>query len=375
MGTAVLRETLDTSVKTPDEAVDIVGAPLLGAINFDAKAAKSPLVVVSEPDSVRAEAFRQLRTNLQFVDIEHPLKSVVITSSLPGEGKSTTACNLAISLAQAGLKVILVEADLRRPRVGDYLGVESAVGVTSVLLGRVTLDDALQQWGGESLHVLGSGPLPPNPSELLGSSGMLNLLRELEGRADLVVIDAPPLLPVTDAAVLGTAASGVLLVIQSNATRREQVARAVSTVTSVGATLLGSVMNRVPLKGPNAYAYGYGYGYDYTRGPAAGRLTRDESIVLGGLRHDPPVESTPTEPPSAEPAVAEPRRAEPTAPPSRRAGPRPPLPRRRPSPRRVSSRHRLPASRHIGAANGEECSHDPRRTHHRHHRPGRQLPR
>jgi non-specific protein-tyrosine kinase len=277
VGGAVLRETLDTSVKGTDQTRELVGAPVLGAINFDPDASKKPLVVVSAPSSSRAEAFRQLRTNLQFVDIEHPLRSVVFTSSLPGEGKSTTTCNLAITLTQAGLRVCLVEGDLRRPRVADYMGVEGAVGLTSVLLGRTSLDDALQPWGDGALLVLASGPLPPNPSELLGSQGMQDLLRELERRVDIVLIDAPPLLPVTDAAVLGTLTSGVVMLVRSNHTKKEQVEDAVATVHAVGGIVLGAVLNMVPMRGPDSYSYGYGYSYKPSAG--AHMLANDESPV------------------------------------------------------------------------------------------------
>lgn len=326
VGGAVLRETLDTSVKGPEHAEELVGAPVLGAINYDADAAKKPLVVVHAPSSSRAEAFRQLRTNLQFVNIEHPLRSVVVTSSVPGEGKSTTTCNLAITLAQAGLQVVLVEGDLRRPRIADYMGMEGAVGLTSVLLGRTQLDDALQAWGDGALQVLASGPLPPNPSELLGSQGMQDLLRELEQRADIVLIDAPPLLPVTDAAVLGTLTSGLVMLIRSNQTRREQVARAVATVNAVGATLLGGVLNMVPTRGPDSYSYGYGYGYSYKPSAGAGRLAPTESPVGlarraglndSGIRSHLESVTTPSEPAHPETVrpepvlAAEPMRADP----------------------------------------------------------------
>ena len=287
-GAAVLRDTLDTSISGPDQTRELVGAPILGAINYDADASKRPLVVVTAPSSARAESFRQLRTNLQFVDIEHPLRSVVFTSSVPGEGKSTTTCNLAITLTQAGLRVVLIEGDLRRPRIADYMGMEGAVGLTSVLLGRTTLDDALQPWGDGSLQVLASGPLPPNPSELLGSQGMQDLLRELERRADIVIIDAPPLLPVTDAAVLGTLTSGLVMLVRSNSTTKEQLTGAVDTIKAVGGVLLGAVLNMVPTKGPNSYSYGYGYSYK----PAAGahRLLDHESPVGEARRHDTPRE-------------------------------------------------------------------------------------
>jgi non-specific protein-tyrosine kinase len=281
VGAAVTRETLDNSVRRPEQAEELTGVPVLGAINYDADAPKNPLVVVTQPNSIRAEALRQLRTNLQFVDIEHPLGSLVITSSVPGEGKTTTVANLAITMAQAGLRVLVVEADLRRPKLMEYFGLEGSVGLTSVLLGQVALDDALQAWGSDGrLQVLPSGPLPPNPSELLGSSRMQDLLAELEERADLVLIDAPPLLPVTDAAVLGTLTTGLLIVVRAHKTKREQLARAAATVRAVGAPLLGGVLNMVPTKGPDAYAYGYEYTYTRDRG----RLGREESTVTGGAR-------------------------------------------------------------------------------------------
>jgi non-specific protein-tyrosine kinase len=259
VGGAVLRETLDTSVKTSDDIQQHSGVSTIGVIGFDPDASKHPLIVHTDQHSVRAEAFRQLRTNLQFVDIDHAPRSIVVTSSLPGEGKTTTATNLAITLSQTGLRVLVVEADLRRPRVADYLGVINAVGLTSVLAGQATLDDVIQRWGDGRMHVLPSGPTPPNPSELLGSQGMVKLLRQLEDRYDLVLLDAPPLLPVTDAAVLATSASGVLMVVRHGKTTREQLSRAAEALSTVGAHVYGAVLNMAPTKGPDAYSYAYHY--------------------------------------------------------------------------------------------------------------------
>lgn len=321
---AVLRDTLDTSISGPEQTRELVGAPILGAINYDADAPKRPLVVVTAPNSARAESFRQLRTNLQFVDIEHPLRSVVFTSSVPGEGKSTTTCNLAITLTQAGLRVVLIEGDLRRPRIADYMGMEGAVGLTSVLLGRTTLDDALQPWGDGSLQVLASGPLPPNPSELLGSQGMQDLLRELERRVDIVIIDAPPLLPVTDAAVLGTLTSGLVMLVRSNSTTKEQVTGAVATINAVGGVLLGAVLNMVPTRGPNSYSYGYGYSYSYKPAAGAHRLLDHESPVGEARRHDAPREDgKPDKPVATAPQVPPPAAS--TEQPTPAAGPHPVL--------------------------------------------------
>jgi succinoglycan biosynthesis transport protein ExoP len=296
-GGAVLRESLDTSIKSAEDLTERAGVLTLGAIGLDPEAAKRPLIVEASPKSPRAESFRQLRTNLQFLDIDTPPRSIVVTSSVPAEGKSTTTCNLAITLAQAGMRVALVDGDLRRPQIATYLGVEGAVGLTSVLIGRADLADALQPWGKEgTLHVLPAGPTPPNPSELLGSQGMGDLLRTLEDGHDLVVIDSPPLLPVTDAAVLATVASGCLLLVRWGRTRREQVTRAVESLRVVDAHLFGAVLNMTPTKGPDAYHYGYGYGKPYTAaasGPnGASALPEPRNAVEPRRSHRPSGSST-----------------------------------------------------------------------------------
>jgi capsular exopolysaccharide synthesis family protein len=264
VGGAVLRETLDTTVKDPEQLQADLDLPVLGAIAYDPDAPKRPLIVQADPRSSRAEAFRQLRTNLQFIDIDTAPRSIVVTSSIPEEGKTTTTINLALVLAQSGVRVLLVEADLRRPKMADYLGIEGAVGLTTVLIGQAEPRDAIQRWGGtaDGLDVLPSGLTPPNPSELLGSHGMADLLRTLEASYDLVVVDAPPLLPVTDAAVLSTITSGALVIARHGRIRREQIARAVSSLRAVDAHIYGVVLSMTPAKGPDSYYYGYGYRYD-----------------------------------------------------------------------------------------------------------------
>ncbi|WP_020579207.1 polysaccharide biosynthesis tyrosine autokinase [Actinopolymorpha alba] len=261
IGIAVLREIFDTSVKTAESLSSKTDAPNLGVISHDPEAQSNPLVVHIEPRSPRAEAFRQLRTNLQFVDVDRHPKRIVVTSSVPSEGKTTTTCNLGLTLAQAGQRVILVEGDIRRPRLAEYLGVESAVGLTSVLIGRIAPQDAIQPWGDIPLQVLASGPLPPNPSELLQSRAMEMLLSELERRADVILIDAPPLLPVTDAALLARMSDGAVLVVRHGKTSTDQIETAIGNLAKVDARLLGTVLNMAPAKGPEALTYGYGYGY------------------------------------------------------------------------------------------------------------------
>jgi capsular exopolysaccharide synthesis family protein len=258
-GLAVLRELLDTTVKTGDELRQLVGVPTLATIAFDNGAKSAPLVVQDSAQAPRAEAFRQLRTNLKFLDVDRPLKAIVVTSAIPDEGKSTTTANLAITMAQAGHKVLLIEGDLRRPKVVEYLGLEGAVGLTNVLVGQVDLDTVLQPWGRDGLWVLSSGSIPPNPSELLGSQNMAELLEQVKERFDVVIIDAPPLLPVTDAAVAAASADGAVLVVRHGHTTRAQVDTAAQTLRDVDAHLVGCVLNMVPARGGDAYTYAYSY--------------------------------------------------------------------------------------------------------------------
>lgn len=254
IGGALARNALDTSVKSPDQLGEIAGAPNLGNIAFDSRVAKRPLTVHEDAQSSRSEAFRQLRTNLRFIDVDNPHKVILVTSALPGEGKTTTVVNLAIALASAESRVLVIDADLRRPKVADVLGVERNAGLTSVLSGRVHLDQAIQRWGGGFFDVLTSGPLPPNPSELLASNHMAAMLRDLRNRYDVVLIDSPPLLPVTDAAAVVPATDGAILICRYKRTTRPQVDTAVAALRSVLAPLLGTVFTMVPSSGPRAYA-------------------------------------------------------------------------------------------------------------------------
>lgn len=268
---AALRAVLDTRIRTPRDVEQVTDRPIIGAIAFDPKAKERPLIVHADPLSPRAESFRALRTNLQFLDMGGRA-SFVITSSLPSEGKSTSAINLAIALADAGKRVALLDTDLRKPKIAEYLGLEGGAGLTDVLIGRAQVTDVMQVWGQRSLYVLPAGKIPPNPSELLGSPQMHALLELLEREFDVVLCDAPPLLPVTDAAILAKATNGAIVIVSTGKTNRHHLSGAVGSLTKVGAKIAGIVLTMVPTRGPDSYyAYGYGYGYSAVENPKSAR--------------------------------------------------------------------------------------------------------
>ncbi|MEQ4204258.1 polysaccharide biosynthesis tyrosine autokinase [Actinopolymorpha sp. B9G3] len=278
VGIAALRESLDTTLRSADDLANLADAPVLGSIPFDPEAKEKKLITSLEPHAPRVEAFKVLRTNLQFVGIDQPNKIFVVTSSVPGDGKTTNACNLAATLAQAGQRVVLVEADLRRPRVGEYTGLESALGLTTVLIGRTRLESAIQRWGPDGIPVLTSGVLPPDPAELLHSRALAELLAKLREHFDSIIIDAPPLLPVTDAGILATQADGTLLVVRYGKTTHDQIRGSVARLNSVNARLIGTLLNRSPQKGDGGkYGYGYGYGTGYA--PVTRRRRADSDYV------------------------------------------------------------------------------------------------
>lgn len=261
VGLAILRDLLDSSIRSEEDARGVSDAPILGGITFDKEAAKLPNLIIDKPHHTHSEAFRTLRTNLQFVNLGEPPRSIVLTSSLPAEGKTTTTAHLAQTLAAAGKRVCIVEGDLRRPRLMKYLGMEGGVGLTNVLIGEAELDDMLQPYGDTSLTVLGSGPIPPNPAELLGSERMQALIKELSNRFDMVIVDAPPLLPVTDAAVLSRVTEGAVLVVGAGIVKREHLARTMQRLEQAQGHLLGLILNQLPTRGADAYYGGYYGGY------------------------------------------------------------------------------------------------------------------
>jgi polysaccharide biosynthesis transport protein len=219
---------------------------------------------LAAPRSPVTEAFRSLRANLEFTELDRPLKSLMLTSTTVSEGKTTIAVNLAVVMSQLGRKVILVDADLRRPRVHQVLGISNLAGLSDMLRNHATLQDVGHPWGNGNLIVITSGSLPPNPSEVLSSEKMMEILNELKTLADIVIIDSPPFL-LADASVLAARSDGVLLVVQSNKTHLNAAMNMMEQLQRVGARIIGVALNRVnsnsvpyyydDLKAYKSYAY------------------------------------------------------------------------------------------------------------------------
>ncbi|SCX30469.1 polysaccharide biosynthesis tyrosine autokinase [Mycolicibacterium fluoranthenivorans] len=259
IGLAHVRDLLDNTVKDSDTLEEITGSGIVGNIPLDKDRRKKPAIAFDNDNSPIAEAFRKLRTNLQFLAVDNPPRVIVLTSSVPSEGKSTTAINLALALAEADHNVVVVDGDLRRPTLHKYLDLVGAVGLSTVISGQASLDDALQKSSMPGLTVLTAGAVPPNPSELLGSLSARTALAELRSRFDYVIVDSTPLLAVTDAAVLAAASDGVLMMTRFGYTKREQLTHAIANLGNVSAPLLGAVFTMVPARSA-AYSYSYYYG-------------------------------------------------------------------------------------------------------------------
>lgn len=259
-GFVVLRQSLDRKVRLSSDVAELTGVSALGVIPTAPELAgkRGRTAKRTESQGAAIEALRKLRTNLRYVSVDDPLHSIVVTSPNEGEGKSTIAFHLAQLLARSGYPTILIDADLRRPRLAHRFGVDGTVGLTQVLAGTATIDDALISIS-TALTLLPSGKIPPNPSELVGSRRMKDLLTSLS-KTHMVVIDAPPILPVTDAGLLTASSDGALLVVHHGKTRKEEVTVAVQNLANVRGTLLGFVMNMVPAKDMGSTIYGYGYG-------------------------------------------------------------------------------------------------------------------
>ncbi len=251
----ITAEYLDVSIKSSEDLERAIDVPVLGSIPCNSK--RKDAHAISRHPSMIAEAYRTLRTNLQYFDCNGKLKIIAITSAVLGEGKTTVSCNLASVIAESGKRVILLSCDLRRPRVHEIFRISNDVGLSNVLIGMADLEDVLVASDETALlRIVPSGPIPPNPVELLSSRRMNRALERAKELADIVLLDCPPVLPVTDAAVLAPWVDGFLLVAQANKTDRNAIARAEDALGKVSARILGTVLN---CSKPAARYGSYGY--------------------------------------------------------------------------------------------------------------------
>ncbi len=265
LGLALLLEFLDSSVASQQDVEDRLGLTFLGFVPTipEGEAGPKDLHVFREPKSLIAECTRAVRTNLLFMSPDKPFKRMLVTSSGPQEGKSTTAINLGITMAQSGNRVLIVDTDMRRPRQHKAFGVSNELGVSSLVVGEGTLDDALKSTEVPGLFVLPCGPVPPNPAELLHTRAFADLLASLDGKFDRVILDSPPVGAVADAVVLATQADGVVVVLKAGQTHRDMAQRTVRALRDVKANLYGAVLNDVNLERSKYGDYYYGYAYRY----------------------------------------------------------------------------------------------------------------
>ncbi len=295
IGLALLRERLDDRIRTKAELEKVAGGlPSLGLIPTvsEWRDKKRPFLVAAEhAKSPPAEAYRGLRTSIQFIGLDRTIKTVQITSPAAADGKTTTSANLAVTMAESGQNVVLVSCDLRRPRIHEFFGLANNFGFTSVLVGDTRLEDALvsvPKFG--NLTVLPSGPVPPNPSELLGSTKAQEVFARLAQAADVVIIDSPPVLPVTDAAVLAGHVDAVVIVAAAQTTTRRDISRSIEVLNRVDAPIVGVVLNGASEADCYVYyrygdQYGYGYGYATRKEPRGG-VQSNGSGGLGSPQDD-----------------------------------------------------------------------------------------
>ena len=281
---ALMRTVSDRRIRHADDVESRTGLPVVGVIPLTPSPEDSRLFNAAKmrDNGTRfavAEALRALRTNLQFMDVDHPPRTIVVTSPLPSDGKSTIACNLALTLAASGKPVVLVDGDLRRSTVAKTMGLPGGAGLSDVLSGRAELSDVLQRapHAAQSLRS-DCGSVPPNPSEVLGSDRMRQLLVDLAVHAT-VIIDAPPLLPVTDGAVLTNQSDGALLVVSLGKTTYDLLEKSIDTLTKAGGRALGVVLNKAPLRGVDSSAYSYEYRREYSAGPSRPRRIPSSALL------------------------------------------------------------------------------------------------
>jgi len=275
-GAAYLLEYLDDTLKDPEDIYKLLDLPVVGFISQIEKGKYHGDYVAKHPRSAIAESFRALRTDLEFAGVDNPLKTILVTSPGVAAGKTSIAINLAVVIAQSGKKVYLLDGDLRKPSVHRSLGLPNRQGLSDAFRREKDIRDLAQFWQEGNIHVVTSGPLPPNPSELLSSHRFEQIIQTLEREADVVIIDGPPFL-VTDATILSARAEGVLLVIRHGNTKKDEARNTVKQLQRAGARILGVILNQIPRKGKD-----YAGLYRYYAGYYAEREDEESSVPQNG---------------------------------------------------------------------------------------------
>lgn len=262
----ILTVVVDTKVRSVEALKSLSTIPLLGIVDRNRKSSDSRPVAVRQPNGAATERFRHILAGLRFASASHAMKAIALTSAIPSEGKTLTSLNLALVMAETKTRILLIDADLRRPQVGSYIGFDSTVGLTTVLVGDTTLDVAVQRFGTSTLDILTAGAVPPNPAELLGSARMANLVKAARESYDFVIIDTAPVLSVADVAVIAGLLDSVVLVVDSSRLRKAQLEQAAETLEIAGTHVSGIILNKIKPRRVRDV-----YDQDYSGGPPAGR--------------------------------------------------------------------------------------------------------
>jgi capsular exopolysaccharide synthesis family protein len=278
-GAALLLESLDTSIKSRQVIEEITpGLPVLASIS--AMASEHKVVAVERPDGLETEVFRMLRASIEFAAVDRPITMIQVTSAGASAGKTTVAANLAVVMAQSGQRVAIIDCDLRRPRLHSMFDIEQVPGISSVIIGRSSSAEASHSvhLNNGRLWIFPSGPIPPGPSELLGSERARATLNGLRKSVDVVIIDSPPVLPVSDALVLSRLVDATVVVANARSTKREDLVRTLDQLDQAGANVIGTVLNQVKANTNHGYGYGYGHGYGHGEGARGGLFGRSSNV-------------------------------------------------------------------------------------------------
>jgi len=308
IGLAFFLEYLDNTVKTPDDIKERLKIPYLGPVPLLAMAApdnlvgkpgnpgtrerkpEEDLIVINSPKSTASESYRGLRTSILFSAADAPPRTILVTSAAPFEGKTITSANIAVAMAQAGNKILLIDCDMRRPRMHRVFNVPRDRGLSNILAGTCGIDDAIIHTTIPGVDIIPSGPVPPNPSEMLGSQSMFKIIEILRGQYDRIIIDSPPITAVTDSVIISRWVDGVLLVVRVGETHREIIKNGIGLLQSANAHILGAILNGVDMGRDSYYYYQYYYYYygeDGEKKKKVHRKKRAQSRYYGSDRGEP----------------------------------------------------------------------------------------